>query len=247
MTQCLVDRYPIAFEFGADIPRCASEFASDLAGQLGVAVGDRQERHSHLLHIGIGKSFCDADGQHARPLRRLGSECDQFLHRRIARALAQDVDGQRWLLECHHGMDLAPNDAEDQIGALPSTEAWIEMRVRHVDVGDGGAVDHPGRNVGMHVVGDSDRNVGADQLSDAFDHFAIGVAMHFGGGRAVQRQQHRVPWPAVVEFGQQPGDDGVERFCRDRSHRVEVEVHQRDELHVGVGSRGLDESGQRGL
>ena len=98
----------------------------------------------------------------------------------------------------------------------------------------------------MHVERHPDDGVGTDDLSDPGDDLAIRVGLVRSDGGAVEGEQDHVPGAVLDERARHPPDEVLERFLRDRAHRVEIGVNERDALDV-VSRHELEEAGERRL
>ena len=128
----------VALEGQAPLPGEIGEVAGGLAGGGLVAVVDGEERHAHLLDVGVRVPLGDAGGEHAWPSEHLGDAGDDRLHRVFAGVLLDDVDDQRRHLQRLDRADLAVDGPDDQLGALVGALLGVEVGVGAVDDGDGG-------------------------------------------------------------------------------------------------------------
>ena len=98
----------------------------------------------------------------------------------------------------------------------------------------------------MHVERYPDDGVRVDDLSDPGNDLAIRVGLVRCDGSAVEGEQDHVPGAVLDESARHPPDEELERFLRDRAHRVEIGVNERDAFDV-IDRHQLEEAGERRL
>ena len=93
--QCPVDRHATLIERGTHVPGRQRQLPHHVVGQRLVVVGQRDKRHAHLGHIGVGVTFDHADRQNSGPPALLFGQQQQVRQRFVLGTLAQDIRHQR--------------------------------------------------------------------------------------------------------------------------------------------------------
>lgn len=193
-------------EFGDELvaagPGAGGEVFDGAVGKGGIVIGDGEEGGAHLFDVGVIEAQTDAGREDAGPLEHVFEIAEE---EEIAGLLDGDGDGQWRGGERHNGFAMAAEDSADEAGGFGAAGALIEVRVGAVGDDGGGAVDHLLGDVGVEIERDDDGEPVAQAGAEAAEDFAIGIAVGFADGGAVEGDEKGVERAHGIEGA----DEGV--------------------------------------
>lgn len=121
-----------------------------------------------------------------------------------------DGNGQGRRGEGHDGARITANDAGQEKSGLFAAFALIEVRVGAVGDDRVAVVHHLRGDVGVEVERYNDGETGPGEGAEAEEDFAVGVAMGFGDGGAVESDEKAIKRAHRLEGGEEGGGDAFE-------------------------------------
>ncbi len=134
---------------------------------------------------------------------------------KVAGFLDSNGDGEGRGGESHYGFDVAAEDSAEKAGCFGAAGALIEVGVGTVGDDGGGAVAHLLGDVGVEIERDDDGERVAHAGAEAAEDFAIGIAVGFADGGAVEGDQEAVERAHRVERADESGGNAFEIFGSD--------------------------------
>ena len=211
-------------------PRPRGHPARRLLRRPEVAVGNRQEAHADLLDVRVWVALGDGRVEDLGP--PIGVDCvvDECLHRHLTGELPHDVDDERGRLQPLDRPDLTPDGLDDQLRCLLAARLAVQVRVRAPHHADGRVLHDGLRQVGVHVEGDADGHLRADDLPDGAAELAVHVRVVFGDRGAVVGDEHGLPRTLLSQHGEHLPRQALVGVLRDRPHGPGAGPHQRHGL-----------------